>query len=134
MGGWEGTGYDAIAVGQTSPPYRLAVDAAAIADFRRCLGEKVDGIGPGTRIPSFLLNELRAFKSNVYFPPGVLHAQEELEMRGAALLGEELITIVRVADKYIRNGKRFIIVEQAVQAGTERRDVLLVRHILYWPC
>lgn len=134
MGGWVGTGYDAIIVGQVFAPYPLNIDAAALADFYACIGESTADIGPGARIPSFLLNELRAFKSYVKFPPGVLHAQEELEMSGAAYLGESLITIVRVADKYIRNGKRFLVIEQAVKAGTEQRDVLLVRHILYWPC
>ncbi|QDO97548.1 MaoC family dehydratase [Ferrovibrio terrae] len=134
MGGWEGTGYDEIEVGRTFAPYPLVVDATAVAAFHDCMGDRDTPIGPGTRVPAFLLNELRAFKSNVLFPPGVLHAQEELEMYDCARLGETLVTIVRIADKYIRNDKRFIVVEQRVQAGVERRDVLLVRHILYWPC
>ena len=134
MGGWEGTGYDEIEVGRTFAPCPLVVDEAALAAFHDCMGNSDTPIGPGSRVPAFLLNELRAFKSYVKFPPGVLHAQEELHMYDCARLGEPLVTVVRVADKYIRNDKRFIVVEQRVQAGTEGRDVVLVRHILYWPC
>lgn len=134
MGGWEGTGYDEIEVGRIFPPYPLVVDEAALAAFHDCMGNSDAPIGPGSRVPAFLLNELRAFKSYVKFPPGVLHAQEELHMYDCARLGEPVVTVVRVADKYIRNDKRFIVVEQRVQAGAERRDVVLVRHILYWPC
>lgn len=134
MGGWEGTGYDEIQVGRTFPPYPLVVNEAALAAFHDCMGDNDAPIGTGSRIPAFLLNELRAFKSYVKFPPGVLHAQEELQMYDGARLGEELVTVVSIADKYIRNDKRFIVVEQRVQAGAPRRDIVLVRHILYWPC
>lgn len=140
MGGWDGIGFDAIEVGQAYEAYPLQIGAEDIAAFHGCLGEALEQIGPGTRIPFFLLNELRALKSRMRLPPGVLHAQEELQMKSAARLGEPLFTHVRVADKFIRNGKRFVVVEQDVRAGADGqannggRGVLLVRHILYWPC
>ena len=133
MGGWTGVGYDDIAVGRKFPPQPLQITADDIARFYRCLGE-VRTTEAGTRVPSFLLNELRAMKNQMRFPPGVLHAQEEIEMFSAARLGEPLTTSITIANKYIRNDKRFIVIDQHVRCATDQRSVMNIRHILYWPC
>ena len=134
MGGWTGVGYDDIRVGLDIPPYALRVDAADVARFYRCLGEARPAPQAGDRIPSFLLNEIRAMKSGMRLPPGVLHAQEDLEMISPARLGEPLTVSVTITDKYIRNGKRFIVVLQHVQAAHDQRSIMKVHRILYWPC
>jgi len=134
MGGWTGVGYDDIVVGQTFPPQPLPVSADDVARFYRCLGEARPPPGIGTRVPSFLLNELRAMKNQMRFPPGVLHAQEQIEMFSSARLGEPLTTSISIANKYIRNDKRFIVIDQHVRCATDQRSVMNVRHILYWPC
>lgn len=134
MGGWVGVGYDDLRVGQGFPPQILPVSAEDLDCFHRCLGEDRPKPEAGTRIPAFLLNELRALKSQMRLPPGVLHAQEELTLSSAARLGEPLQTAVRIADKYIRNDKRFVVVEQDVSCIADNRPILTVRHILYWPC
>lgn len=134
MGGWVGVRYDELAVGQSFPPQVMPLSADDVACFYRCIGENRAKPEPGTRIPAFLLNELRALKSKMRLPPGVLHAQEELAMASAARIGEPLQTVVRIADKYIRNDKRFVVVEQDVTCVTDNRPILNIRHILYWPC
>lgn len=131
MGGWVGISYDELTVGQGFPPQAMPISAEDVTCFYRCLGE--DRPKPD-RVPAFLLNELRALKSQMRLPPGVLHAQEELVMASAARVGEPLQTAVRIADKYIRNDKRFVVVEQDVTCATDNRAILTVRHILYWPC
>jgi hypothetical protein len=73
-------------------------------------------------------------KSQMRFPPGVLHAQEEIEMLSAARLGEPLTTSITIANKYIRNDKRFIVIDQYVRCASDRRSIMNIRHILYWPC
>lgn len=133
MGGWVGVGYDELEVGRHFPPQAMPLSAEDVACFYRCLGEDRKPEA-GMRIPAFLLNELRALKSQMRLPPGVLHAQEELTMLSAARVGEPLQTAVRIADKYIRNEKRFVVVEQVVTCATDNRSILNVRHILYWPC
>lgn len=132
MGGWTGVGYDDIRPGTTFPPQLIPITADHIVDFYKCLGEVRPAPVAGTRVPSFLLNELRALKSQMRFPPGVLHAQEEIEMHSPALLGETLTTTVTISEKYIRNHKRFIVIDQHVHA--DERSVMKVKHILYWPC
>jgi hypothetical protein len=132
MGGWSGVGYDDIKVGHTFPPQPLPITADHIVDFYKCLGETRPAPVAGTRVPSFLLNELRALKNQMRFPPGVLHAQEEIEMYSPARLGDSLTTSVTISNKYIRNGKRFIVIDQHVHA--DQRSVMKIKHILYWPC
>jgi hypothetical protein len=134
MGGWTGVGYDDIAVGQQFPPQPLPVTADDVARFYRCLGEIRAAPETGTRVPSFLLNELRAMKNQLRFPPGVLHAQEEIEMCSAARLGEPLTTTITIANKYIRNDKRFVVIDQHVRCATDQRSIMKIRHVLYWPC
>jgi hypothetical protein len=134
MGGWTGVGYDDIAVGQQFPPQPLPVTADDVARFYRCLGEIRAVPETGTRVPSFLLNELRAMKNQMRFPPGVLHAQEEIEMCSGARLGDPLTTTITIANKYIRNDKRFIVIDQHVRCATDQRPIMKIRHILYWPC
>lgn len=134
MAGWVGVGYDEIEVGRRFPPQPLSISIEDVACFYRCLGENRPKPEAGTRIPAFMLNELRALKSQMRLPPGVLHAQEELTMSSAARVGEALQTAVRIADKFIRNDKRFVVVEQDVTCATDQRAILNIRHILYWPC
>jgi hypothetical protein len=134
MGGWSGIGFEDIAVGQTFPPQSLPVTADDIARFYRCLGETRPSPQTGTRVPSFLLNELRAVKNQMRFPPGVLHAQEEIEMHSTARLGEPLIVSITIANKYIRNDKRFIVIDQHVRGANDQRSIMMIKHILYWPC
>jgi hypothetical protein len=134
MGGWTGVGYEDIAVGQTYPAQTLPVSADDVARFYRCLGEERPAPAAGTRIPSFLLNELRALKSQMKLPPGVLHAQEEIEMLSTARLGEPLTVSITITDKYIRNDKRFIVIDQCIRCASDQRSIMNVKHILYWPC
>lgn len=134
MGGWTGVSYDDIEVGRTYPPQPLPISADDVARFYRSIGEVRPTPEIGTRIPAFLLNEIRALKQQLRFPPGVLHAQEEIEMHSAARLGEPLMVSIVIADKYIRNDKRFIVFDQHVRCATDQRSIMTIKHILYWPC
>jgi hypothetical protein len=70
MGGWTGVGYDDIEMGLTYPSQPLPVSAEDIARFYRSIGEARPAPEVGTRIPAFLLNEIRALKKQMKFPPG----------------------------------------------------------------
>lgn len=134
MGGWSGTGYDSVEVGRTFPTQTLPIDVNDLTRFYKCLGHDAPWIKPGCRIPAFILNEFKILKSQMRFPPGVLHAQEEIEMLSAARLGEPLTVEISIADKYIRNEKRFIVVQQHVKCASDSRSVAKIKHTLYWPC
>jgi hypothetical protein len=134
MGGWTGVGYDDIEMGRTYPPQPLPVSASDVARFYRSIGEVRPAPAIGIRIPAFLLNEIRALKKQMKFPPGVLHAQEEIEMHSAARLGEPLMVSITITNKYIRNDKRFIVFDQHVRCATDQRSIMTIKHVLYWPC
>lgn len=134
MGGWTGVGYDDIDVGRSFPPQALSISAKDLVDFYACLGEIRPAPEIGTRVPSFMLNELRALKNQMRLPPGVLHAREELEMFSAARLGESLTVSIVIGSKYIRNDKRFIVIDQHVHCASDQRSIMTIKHTLYWPC
>lgn len=134
MGGWVGISYDELEIGRSFPPEPMSISAEDVACYYRCLGEDRPRPAAGTRIPAFLLNEFRALKRQMRLPPGVLHAQEELTMASVARVGEPLQIAVCIGDKYIRNDKRYVVVEQDVTCVTDNRQILHIRHTLYWPC
>ena len=119
MGGWTASATTTSA-GRTFPPQPLPASAEDVARFYRSIGEVRSAPEIGTRIPAFLLNEIRALKQQMKFPPGVLHAQEEIEMHSAARLGELLMVSITVTNKYIRNDKRFIVFDQHVRCATDQ--------------
>lgn len=133
MGGWTGTGYDAITVGQAWPAKTVRIGTDQLARYFRCIGRTDEPVS-GTPVPAFMLNELRVLKSHMKLPPGVLHAQEELQLLSAARTGEDLGIEVSIRDKYLRNNKRFVVVAQAVRRVSDGSPIMNVLHTLYWPC
>lgn len=133
MGGWTGVGHDAITVGQSWPPRTTRITTDQLTRYFRCIG-RTDTPGPHTPVPAFMLNELRVLKSHMKLPPGVLHAQEELHLVAPAHADEALTIEVSIRDKYLRNGKRFVVVAQAVRRAADGAPIMTVLHTLYWPC
>lgn len=131
MGGWTGVAFDALEIGRAYPPRPLRIDAEDLRRFHACLG-RTDVAS--RRLPTFLLNEIHAFKSWIRTPPGVLHARESVVQHRAAMVGEQLEVVVRIADKYVHNGKRFVVIEQQVRRAADGAAVLDVHRTLYWPC
>lgn len=130
MGGWTGVSFADVEVGASFPSQRLKRSARDIQRYAAVSGWSES---PGF-VPAFLLNELRSLKSYVRLPPGVLHAREELELKGAALPDEELEVEVQFADKFVKNDKRFVVVRQGVRSAVDGRDILEIKRTFYWPC
>ena len=133
MGGWSGVGYDDIEVGQAWPPEVVVITPDMLERYFRCIGANVAPT-PHTPVPAFMLNELRVLKSHMKLPPGVLHAQEELQLAAPAFAGEPLTIEVSIRDKYVRHDKRFVLVAQAVCRAADAAPIMTVLHTLYWPC
>jgi hypothetical protein len=55
-------------------------------------------------------------------------------MHSAARLGEPLVVSITIANKYIRNDKRFIVFDQHVRCTVDQRSIMTIKHVLYWPC
>ena len=133
MGGWSGVGYDDIEVGQAWPPQPVVITSDMLGRYFRCTGRNGQP-EPHTPVPAFMLNELRVLKMHMKLPPGVLHAQEELQLASPAFADEALTIEVSIRDKYLRNGKRFVLVAQQVRRAADGTPIMAVLHTLYWPC
>lgn len=130
MGGWTGTPFSEVAAGQRFPPQPLVRDAGDVRRFSDIAGWTK---APDT-VPALLLNELKSLKRFLKLPPGVLHAREELSLSSAARIGEQLEVTVEIADKFVKNEKRFVLVHQHVRSAEDGRLVLFIKRTLYWPC
>lgn len=130
MGGWTGTPFSEVVVGQRFPAQELVRDADQVKRFSAIAGwPKLPDC-----VPTLLLNELKSLKRFLKLPPGVLHAREELSLAGAARIGERLEVTVEIADKFIKNDKRFVVVLQSIRSAEDGRAILSIMRTLYWPC
>ena len=133
LGGWQGVGFDGIMPGTARPARRFTSPRAALRRVRACLGQGDAPPGP-QRVPAFLLNEFTTAKQGLRFPPGVLHASEEITCHQPVMTDEPLLATVRIQDATTRSGKRFVVMAQAVhRAGAEAPAVTITR-TLFWPC
>jgi hypothetical protein len=133
MGGWVGVEWASIEVGQTWPASTVRIGTEQLARYLRCIG-RTDAPTARTPVPAFMLNELRVLKSHLKLPPGVLHAQESIELASPAYPDEDLHIEVRIADRYLKNDKRFVVVAQSVRRASDGTPIMALRHTLYWPC
>ena len=131
MSGWTGVPFADVKVGQTYPLRRLIRDAKQVERF--CAIAGWTGAVPD-HVPAFLLNELRTLKEFLKLPPGVLHAREELSLSSPAEIGEDLEVAVEIADKFIRNDKRFVVFVQTIRSAGDGRQIMSITRTLYWPC
>jgi hypothetical protein len=130
--GWEGVPFEQIRAGDLVAERAFSITRDELRRFGACLGE--DTVREDARVPAFLLNEITTAKSGLRFPPGVLHASEEIEMRRPVLAGEQLVAAVWVKETFVRNGKRFVVMEQAVRTRGTADPALRITRTLFWPC
>ncbi|MGI6855111.1 hypothetical protein [Mesorhizobium sp. 1B3] len=131
MSGWTGVAYANVPVGRAFGPRRLVRNAGQVERFCEIAGWS--GSRPD-HVPAFLLNELGTLKQFLKLPPGVLHAREELALASPARIGEELEVCIAVADKFIRNHKRFVVFAQTIRSAGDDRLIMSITRTLYWPC
>ena len=133
LGGWRGIAFDEIRIGDEWAVRDFTVEAEDVRRFDACLGIAERRDGP-LRVPVFLLNEFRTIKGRIVLPPGVLHASEEVEVQRPVMTGSALRAAVRVKDAVIRNGKRFVVLEQEVCEAGRDDPALCITRTLFWPC
>lgn len=133
MGGWHGLAFDGIRIGDSIAAREFTVTEDDVRRFMACLGAVPPAGGP-LRVPAFLLNEFHTLKAAIVLPPGVLHASEALEVHAPVVAGTRLLASVRVKDAHIRNGKRFVVLEQDVCEAGRDEPALRITRTLFWPC
>ena len=101
-------------IGDRHPLY---VDAAAA---KKAGYEGV--LAPPGAWPLFILDAI--LKSIPGRPPGGVHARQELEFGVPIRVGDVLTTTVRIADKYLKRERRYVI--QETTTTNQRGEVVLI--------
>lgn len=133
LGGWEGVAFDQLRIGAVVAAREFSIDREEVRRFKACLGEDPGGEDPAW-VPVFLLNEFKTAKGGMRFPPGVMHASEALDIQRGVMTGDRLRVCVRVKDRFVRNGKRFVVMEQDICTPGTHDPALRIMRTLLWPC
>ncbi|MCD6076086.1 MAG: MaoC family dehydratase [Ramlibacter sp.] len=130
-----------VEVGYCFPREQLTFSQAEVDAFEACLAlppsqfhgsAPLLGSPPRRLVPLFLLNEFFSMKRHIMIPNGTLHAQEHLELASPLFVGETFDVDVRITDKYVRNEKKFVTMQQLVSRRGEAQPALKVVRLFNW--
>lgn len=137
--------FDDFSVGHEFPPYHYRVEAgdndAFISTFDHEPVQSADGSvvrSPAAPSPvrtahPTLVGSFQPQHASFAWPVGVLHAKEKVSLRAPVYPGEALKAIVTVKDKFIKNDKRFVVLEITSQKQETGKVALVVERTLVWP-
>lgn len=80
-----------------------------------------------------ILNHFHGIRAAIKMPDGVLYAREKITLLSAAYADEVLHMTIRVASKYMKNDKPFVVLEQAISCPADAAAVMTIERTLYWP-
>ena len=137
--------YDDFSVGYAFPPHGYRVDAgdndAFVNTFDHSPVQDATGdvVLPPKHRPTVravhptLVGSYQPMHACFEWPVGVLHAKEKVSLRMPVYPGESLESVVAVKDKYVKNEKRFVVLEITVQKKEIGKIALVVERTLMWP-
>ncbi|PKO70702.1 MAG: hypothetical protein CVU22_00960 [Betaproteobacteria bacterium HGW-Betaproteobacteria-16] len=137
--------YEDFSVGHEFPPYYYCVEAADndafIGTFDHEPVKHSNGIvvldpegNPSVRAAHpTLVGSFQPQHAAFSWPVGVLHAKEKVSLLATVYPGEALKAIVTIKDKYIKNDKRFVVLEITSQKQETGKVALVVERTLVWP-
>lgn len=130
--------YDAVEVGQALGPISYRVEPELVRTHLEALGLGVPRFlvdpASGTLLidPTVLLrNHIRLLRSR-FRAEGALHARTEVSLLRAARSGQTVTVTGRVADKYERRGRAWIVVDSTT-SDEEGREISRARDTLALP-
>jgi len=137
------TYYDDLVEGHAFPPHHWTVTEEDVAELDACVV-----VGPlrradGSEFPAapqparqalspFLLNTFKAMRAAISMPDGLLHARETLELHAPAYPGDRLSLTLRVKSKYVKNDKKFVLMEHDIARVSDQRRIMTVDRLIVW--
>lgn len=121
------TTYDDLVIGDEIGRTRCVTDEARVARYRSAM----PGSSDPTSVPLLLLATMHAMKTLLRVPDGTVHAEDTIELHRPVAVGEQLDTVLSVADKFLRGDKRFVVLRQEV-VDPEGSVVLTALRRLAW--
>ncbi|MBD9383059.1 MaoC family dehydratase [Achromobacter sp. ACM02] len=136
--------YDDFEIGRLFPPSRYSIGAADSDAFIGTFEHTpvLDGSGravlaqggaPVRSVHPVLVGSFQPQHAAFAWPIGVLHAREKVRLLAPVYPGEELEASVLVKDKYLKNDKRFVVLEITVRKLENARVALVAERSLVWP-
>jgi len=123
--------YDSVEVGTTFPPLRAIQDEHPLfndRDYAKGLGYK-DVVAPPTTAAIYAT---RAHKQKRKLPPGGIHAKQMFHFLRPVYPGDTLISTAKVADKYVKKEKKYVVIE-VVTKNQDGETVVVSRSTGIWP-
>jgi 3-hydroxybutyryl-CoA dehydratase len=135
---------DEMEVGHTFSPLVFPVDEELIAKYVGTVGDR----DPLHRDPSWArragyqgivapptiaaLYVLKAYRTDCSPPRGGVHLRQSFKFHRPIMAGDVLSVQARVADKYVKKGKQFLVIESTAQ--NERGEpVVWSESTSFWP-
>lgn len=136
--------YDDFVEGHAYEPFRTRLTADDAATLARCLtlgpltgpnGELIapaNDAGDGAALSPFLLNSFHAMRARIRMPDGLLHARETMRLLAPAHAGDELETTIRIASKFLKNDRKFVLLEHIVRRPADGTHIMTFERLVAW--
>jgi hypothetical protein len=119
--------WDLLRVGETFGPYRYEVRPDVVVAFRAAIGdEELEMVDGDTVAPAMLLTFpfLQLIEAKYEPPPGVIHAEQEFDLRAPVRVGAVLTCTGTLTAMFLRRDRRYYTV---TSEAADDRGVLVAR-------
>jgi len=129
--------YEAVEAGQRLGPIQYRVDPELVRGQLRAVGQPVPVFLTDPAIDTLLIepslyarNYIRLLRAD-FMVEGVIHSRSELALKRPARAGQLLTVTGRVAEKYLRRGRPYVVIESETfdesggEVSRERNTLLL---------
>ena len=136
--------YEELQVGKEFEPYRLVISQDFVDDFLQAIGED-DTIYRNINVanewgfdrpiaPQSLaaVYARASYLKNYTMPGGGILAKQEFHFFHPIFVGDEIICKAKVADRFLRKERKYVVIEIATH-NLEGRQISLVRIEAIWP-
>jgi len=140
-------GFDDFHIGHEFAPFQYRISAAENAQFTAILGHDAiratlgDGrawtptpTAPDAMQPIHpaLVGSFQPQRAAFIWAQGLVHAREKVQLYAPAWPDELLQARVTVTDKYVKNGKRFIVIMIDIRKAQDNSLVMTIERIQAW--
>ena len=134
--------FDDFVEGHSYAPFKWRITAEDVAAFDGCLAvgplRRADGsvveaaASSGTVLSPFILNTFKAMRAGIRMPDGLLHAKETMMLHAPAQVGDELVAILKIKSKYLKNGRKFVVLEHTITRADDGKPVMTIDRLVVW--
>jgi 3-hydroxybutyryl-CoA dehydratase len=106
--------YDKMELGEEFPPMEFSISEDRVRDYQRVFEDKHEWLKEGDpRVPPFVssMDVIAPIFMKYAIAPGTIHAKQEIEMIRPVQPGKKLTAKSRVADKYIKRERKYVVFE-----------------------